>query len=61
VSVVAAIPPRDGKDADPELVASLVGGSRGLDELPRPKDGEDGRDADTQEIMSDFFPKWSVR
>lgn len=44
--VAATREPRDGKDADPEFIRSEVTAqvARALAELPRPKDGVDGKD-----------------
>ncbi|UBX28475.1 hypothetical protein [Arsenophonus apicola] len=47
---VADIPtPKDGEDADPDIVAKKL-----LELMPKPKDGQDGRDALDIEILPDI-------
>jgi len=49
--VVAAIPhPRDGKDADPELIKQMV--AEAVAELPPAKDGRDAEPIDLDEVRS---------
>ncbi|CAA2106021.1 phage portal protein [Variovorax paradoxus] len=53
---VAAIPaPRDGNDADPELVAKLV--REAVDAVPKPKDGVSITPADVQPLIADEVAK----